>query len=61
MQLADVRLSAFRFDFEINAVADFQEREMENYLQRIEIVKFADLDMWISLSLSLSESTFRLY
>lgn len=52
MQLADVRLSAFRFDFEINAVADFQEREMENYLQRIEIVKYADLDMWISLSLS---------
>lgn len=43
MQVADVPLSAFRFDFEINSVAAFQEHE--NCFQRIEIVKYADLDM----------------
>lgn len=44
MQLADVRLSTFRFDFEINAVADFQEHETENCLQRIEM-EHADPDV----------------
>lgn len=49
MEVADARLSTFRFDFERNAVADFQEREPENCLQRIEM-EYVDVSNGISLS-----------